>query len=139
MCVRRVDILSRFDIALSLLQSLTHSHTVLRHLCFLPTIIYMHLSEFTISFSSPVISTGQHIDVGDEDYHDGDDDVDYTDDVDDVDDSHGSPSQLLQGGYQRNQHYGGGNYHSGYYRPNKQHGNGYGGQYPKKYGSGYKH
>nr|CAX81518.1 Immunogenic miracidial antigen 8I' [Schistosoma japonicum]CAX81520.1 Immunogenic miracidial antigen 8I' [Schistosoma japonicum]CAX81634.1 Immunogenic miracidial antigen 8I' [Schistosoma japonicum] len=86
-----------------------------------------------------VISTGQHIDVGDEDYHDGDDDVDYTDDVDDVDDSHGSPSQLLQGGYQRNQHYGGGNYHSGYYRPNKQHGNGYGGQYPKKYGSGYKH
>nr|CAX82033.1 Immunogenic miracidial antigen 8I' [Schistosoma japonicum] len=43
-----------------------------------------------------VISTGQHIDVGDEDYHDGDDDVDYTDDVDDVDDSHGSPSQLLQ-------------------------------------------
>nr|ABL86190.1 unknown [Schistosoma japonicum] len=31
-----------------------------------------------------VISTGQHIDVGDEDYHDGDDDVDYTDDVDDV-------------------------------------------------------
>ncbi|TNN18711.1 Immunogenic miracidial antigen 8I' isoform 2 [Schistosoma japonicum] len=85
------------------------------------------------------ISTGQHIDVGDEDYHDGDDDVDYTDDVDDVDDSHGSPSQLLQGGYQRNQHYGGGNYHSGYYRPNKQHGNGYGGQYPKKYGSGYKH
>nr|CAX82349.1 Immunogenic miracidial antigen 8I' [Schistosoma japonicum] len=86
-----------------------------------------------------VISTGQHIDVGDEDYHDGDDDVDYTDDVDDVDDSHGSPSQLLQGGYQRNQHYGGGNYQSGYYRPNKQHGNGYGGHYPKKYGSGYKH
>ncbi|TNN18708.1 Immunogenic miracidial antigen 8I [Schistosoma japonicum] len=67
----------------------------------------MHLCEFTISCSSPVISTGQHIDVGDEDYHDGDDDVDYTDDVDDVDDSHGSPSQLLQGGYQRNQHYGG--------------------------------
>uniref|UniRef100_C7TVA9 Immunogenic miracidial antigen 8C n=1 Tax=Schistosoma japonicum TaxID=6182 RepID=C7TVA9_SCHJA len=78
-----------------------------------------------------VISTGQHIDVGDEDNHDGDDDVDYTDDVYDVDNSHGSPSQLLQGSYQRNQHYGGGNYHSGYYRPNKQHGNGYGGQYPE--------
>nr|CAX76152.1 Immunogenic miracidial antigen 8I' [Schistosoma japonicum] len=82
---------------------------------------------------------GQHIDVGDEDYHDGDDDVDYTDDVDDVDDSHGSPSQLLQGGYQRNQHYGGGNYHSGYFRPNKQYEISYGDLFPNKHASGYKH
>ncbi|TNN18703.1 Immunogenic miracidial antigen 8I [Schistosoma japonicum] len=100
MCGRRVGILSRFDIALSLLQSLTHSHTVLRHLCFLPTIIYMHLCEFTISCSSPVISTG---------------------------------------GYQRNQHYGGGNYHSGYFRPNKQYEISYGDLFPNKHGSGYKH
>ncbi|KAK4469991.1 hypothetical protein MN116_000014 [Schistosoma mekongi] len=103
-------------------------------------ILLEHLSAQPTQHVNPG-DQGHHIDVGDKDNHDGDGNVDDIGDVDDADDSDGSPSHLLQGNYQRSQHYGGGgNYYSGNkYRPNKQRGNGYGGHYPKKYGSGYKH